>query len=64
LESDKDRETFSYISTLCPYCGSVNIKSAIVEKADTSEKRKSLGFTKKFLFNCDGCKSTWFAVEK
>lgn len=64
VESSKDSETFNYISTICPYCGSANMKSTLVEKADNQEEKKTLGFTKKYLFDCDVCKSTWFVVVK
>ena len=64
IEKAIEGETFNYIVKLCPYCGSANIKSAVVEKADTSEERNTLGFIEKYLFNCDTCKSTWFALKK
>lgn len=62
--SNEDRETFNYIVNLCPFCGSPNMKKTIIQEANNPEERKSIGFTQKFLFNCDNCKSTWFAVVK
>jgi len=64
LPEPRKGETFNYIVKLCPYCGSANIKSTIVDKANTPEEKKTQGFTEKYLFDCDNCKSTWFAVEK
>ena len=63
-KAPKDSETFNYISTLCPYCDSPYMKKAILEKADNSEQRKTIGYKKKYLFKCEACNSTWFALEK
>ena len=64
IEKATKGETFNYIVNLCPYCGSANIKSTVVDKANTPEEKKTQGFTEKYLSDCDNCKSTWFAVEK
>jgi hypothetical protein len=61
---NKDSETFSYIPSLCPYCGSVNMNSEIAEKASNPAERQELGFIKRHLFTCGACQSTWFALEK
>ena len=59
-----DTETFRYIPSLCPYCGSVNMKNSIAEKASNPRERQELGFIKRHLFNCNACNSFWFALEK
>ena len=61
---NKDRETFSYIPSLCTYCGSVNMNSAIAGKASNPAERQELGFIKRHIFSCEACKSAWFALEK